>query len=76
MSMVQMNGYYFIATESGGIDEILSTNLLSDHLSFRHYDTTHGLGSDVVQSMASMGHQILAVSSSRLMLLNPDRRMP
>lgn len=71
MSMVQMNGYYFIATESGGIDEILSTNLLSDHLSFRHYDTTHGLGSDVVQSMASMGHQILAVSSSRLMLLNP-----
>ena len=71
MSMVKLDGHYFIATESGGIDEILSINLLSDHLSFRHYDTTNGLGSDVILSMATMGHQILAVSSSRLMLLAP-----
>ena len=71
MSMVRLDGHYFIATESGGIDEILSTDLLNSHLAFRHFNTTCGLGSDAIQALAVMGRQILAVSGSRLMLLNP-----
>lgn len=71
MSIAKLNGHYFVATESGGIDEITSNNLLCSHLSFRHYNTENGLGSDVVLSMTPWRQELLAVSSCRLMLLNP-----
>ncbi|MBQ8464221.1 MAG: helix-turn-helix domain-containing protein [Prevotella sp.] len=36
-------GHLFVATETGGICEIMSDNLLADTLSFRHYNLQNGL---------------------------------
>lgn len=71
MCVLHFRGHYYVATESGGVNEILSDNLLSSHLSFRHFDGRHGLTSDVIQSMAPWGNSILLVSNSQLMTLNP-----
>lgn len=37
----------FVVTQSGGINEIVSSNLMDDRLDFRHYDISAGLPSDL-----------------------------
>lgn len=71
MSMLNFSGHCFIATESGGIDELLNGSLLSDSLEFRHFTTRNGLASDVVLSLSRFGHNILAVSNNKIIILNP-----
>lgn len=71
MSVLRFGGRYFVATESGGVNEILSPNLMTRHLEFRHYDKKSGLNSDVIMSMVPFGRNILLVSSNQLMLLDP-----
>lgn len=66
---------YFVSTESGGINEITSKNILSSELSFKHYDSQNGLGSDIILSMspfvgADKVNYILAVSDCSFILLN------
>lgn len=65
------NGHIWIATESGGIDELSSKNLLEPQLTFRHFDTTNGLPGDVALAMADFGGRILITSSNQFMLLDP-----
>lgn len=62
----------FVSTESGGISEILSSDLTAPQLEFRNYNRQNGLNSDVVLSLAEIGGQVFAVSSNQLLTLSPD----
>ena len=64
-------GKVFVATESGGVNQILNSNLLDDQLQFRHFDESHGLPSDVAISLVSYGDAIWVVSSHSLIRLDP-----
>lgn len=62
----------FVCTESGGVNQILSDNLLAPQLEFRHFNTSTGLPSDVALSAVSYHNQLLVVSNNQLILLDPD----
>ena len=67
-------GRLFVSTESGGINQIMSTDLLTDTLSFRHFDDIfHAQGNDVVQSLTLMKeHRLLAVGSHLVTLIDSN----
>jgi hypothetical protein len=71
MSIIDYDGRLYIATESGGVNELLSHNLLSSHLLFKHYDKTSGLSSDIVLAMSRVRDKLLLVSTTQLMTLDP-----
>jgi AraC-like DNA-binding protein/ligand-binding sensor domain-containing protein len=63
-------GRLFISTESGGINQIMSQNLLADTLSFRHFnDSFHAQGSDIVQSLTLLPDNGLIAVGSHLVTL-------
>ena len=65
-------GRIFVATETGGIDEIASVDLLSDSLTFKYYDMESGrLPTDMTISMTVMptGH-LLVTSTTKLIKLD------
>lgn len=62
----------FVCTESGGVNQILSKDLLQDQLEFKHFDTTTGLPSDITLSAIEEGDHLLIVSSNQLITLRPD----
>lgn len=62
----------YICTESGGVNQILSDNLLADELEFRHFNTSTGFPSDVALSAVPNGDNILVVSNNQLIILMPD----
>lgn len=63
----------FIATESGGVDEIVSADLLSAKLTFRHYNMRNALTSDVVFSITPLDNRLLLTGGDRLMVFDPDK---
>lgn len=65
------DGRIWIATESGGIDELDSPDMLAPQLSFRHFDTSNGLPNDVALAMADFNGRILVTSSNQFFILNP-----
>ncbi len=65
-------GRIFIATESGGVNMIISESLLSDSLAFRHYNMQNGLPSDITLSVVSFGGKMLIVGNSMIAELSPD----
>ncbi len=67
----QPDGHIWIATESGGVDELDSPDMLAPQLSFRHFDTSNGLPSDVALAMADFNGRILITSSNQFFILNP-----
>ncbi len=65
-------GRIFIGTETGGINEVKSTDLLADTLSFKYYDMASGLlPSDMTIGMTvtPTGH-LLVTSNTKLIKLN------
>ena len=63
-------GHLFVSTESGGINQITSPNLLADTLSFRHFtDSFHAQGSDIVQSLSLLPDNGLMAVGSHLVTL-------
>ena len=62
----------FIATETGGICELLSTDLTADTLHFRSYDMASGLlPTDMTLGMTLMpGNHLLVVSNTKLISLD------
>ena len=65
-------GRIFVGTETGGINEIVSTDLTSDTLSFKHYDMDSNLlPTDMTISMTVMpnGH-LFVVSNTKLIMLD------
>lgn len=65
-------GRIFVSTESGGVNRILSDDLLADSLSFAHYNTGTGLPTDVALSLTEHEDRLWIVSSNRIVVLNPD----
>lgn len=63
---------FFISTESGGVNEILSSNILADRLEFRHYNKSNGLNSDIALSLTWHEGQVIVVSSNQLLTLQSD----
>lgn len=65
-------GHLFVGTESGGINQIMSSDLLNDTLNFRHVnDTFHAQGNDIVQSLTLMENNVLmAVGSHQVTLID------
>lgn len=59
------DGRIFVSTESGGINEITSADLLADQLCFRHFDSSTGFPSD-------MGGRLVEYNGS-LWVTAPDR---
>ncbi len=61
----------FISTESGGVSEILSSDIDASQLDFHNYNMRNGLNSDVVIAMNRLDDDnILLVGSNQLMTLN------
>ena len=54
----------FVGTQGGGVNEILSRNLMADQLDFRHYNVANGLSTDLPRTMF--------VSSGSLWVVDKD----
>lgn len=63
----------FACTESGGVNQIVSDNLLDEDLEFRHFDISTGLSSDITLSAVESGDKLLIVCNNQLILLDPDK---
>lgn len=65
-------GHLFVSTESGGVNQIMSENLLADTLVFRHFnELLHTQGNDIVQSQSFLkDHRLMAVGSHLVTLID------
>ncbi len=73
MSLFQSaRGTIYVATESGGINRILGTNLLADQLEFEHLDIQNGFPSDVVLSVFEYRNAIWAVCNNMVVKITAD----
>lgn len=64
----------YVASFTGGIHKIISTDLLSDRIQFKNYDKSHGLASDLVLSMIEDTQgQLWIVSEIALSKFNPTK---
>lgn len=73
MDIVQMpSGNIFVSTETDGICEVTSRNLLADTLSFKRYNTDSNLlPTDMITAMAlGRGERLLVVGDRQLVNLN------
>lgn len=72
MDVLEMpGGRFFVSTESGGVNEILTRDLSAPRLEFRHYHQRNGLNSDVALSLSQLdAHHLMIVSSNQLMTLD------
>lgn len=65
----------FICTESGGLNQIVSNDLLADQLDFKHYNTSTGFPSDVALSAIENNDYLLVVSNDQLIKFYPDQNV-
>lgn len=66
------NHRLFICTESGGVNQILSEDILDEKLEFRHFDTSTGMPSDVALSAYVEGNSLYIVSNNQIICLTTD----
>ena len=68
----------FVGTQGGGVNEIMTKDLMADHLDFRHYDVTTGLPSDMPRTMFSdrQGGVWIIFENVVVKLTNDDREHP
>ena len=62
----------YICTESGGLNQIITENLLADQLEFRHFNLATGFPSDIILSAVPYGKDLLVVSNNQIVRLKPD----
>ena len=69
-------GRYYVSTESGGVNLIESSDLLTDELIFRHFnDSLHMQYSENVQSMTPLADGgLMAIGSHQLTLIDDKQR--
>jgi len=65
-------GRLFVSTESGGINQIMSTDLMADTLCFRHFNKIlHTQGNDIVQSLVILNDKrLMAIGSHQVTLID------
>lgn len=62
----------FVCTESGGVNQIVTDNLLADKLDFKHYCQHTGFPTDIAQSVVESDGSLWVVGRNMLVELNPD----
>ena len=62
----------YICTESGGLNQIITENLLANQLEFRHFNLATGFPSDIILSAVPYGKDLLVVSNNQIVRLKPD----
>lgn len=74
MNMISTReGKIFIATSGGGTDLIISQQLLSSNIHFKHYTATSGISSDLDMSLVEDKSGLLwIISEASLSCLNPN----
>ncbi len=65
------HGNFFFSTENGGINQLVSENLLADTLTFKHFDTSNGLPSDVTLRMVENEGSLWVVCANQICVINP-----
>lgn len=64
----------YVLTFTGGVNKVLSSNLLTDSIRFRAYTTRNGLASDLVNSMIEDAeHQLWVVSENSLSMFDRNK---
>ena len=66
------SGHIYICTESGGVNQIVSDDLLGDELEFRHFDTSTGMPSDVALSAFEENSCLYVISNNQIVCLTPE----
>lgn len=65
----------YVLTFTGGVNQIISKNLLTDKIEFKTYTTKNGLSSDLVLSMIEDSHKNLWIISENLLtIFNPQQK--
>ena len=64
----------FVCTESGGVNQIESEDLLNDQLAFKHFGISDGFPSDVALSAFAADDYMMIVSNNQLIQLYPDKQ--
>lgn len=62
----------YVCTESGGVNQIISENLLDSQLNFRHFNLSTNFPSDVALSAIPFGNELIVVSNNQIICLRPD----
>jgi len=62
----------YVCTESGGVNEITSDNLLADDLQFQNYSTDNGFPTDIVLSGFEYNNNLWFVSDNVIVKFNPS----
>ena len=70
--MEDTKGRIFVCTESGGINQIITDDLLSEQLDFKQFNTLTGLPSDITKTVVEDNGTLIIVSNNKLIKLNPD----
>ena len=74
MDIVQdKQGSLFVSTESGGVCEITSKNLIADTLSFRRLPIKGGWPTDVALSLTDAGQNMLICSNSMVIVYDKQK---
>ncbi len=76
-SIVRTRGHeVYVATYGGGVNKVLSANLLSSNIEFANYNTDNGLPSDAVHALVEDGEgQLWVVSDGAFCRLNKRMRV-
>lgn len=62
----------WVSTESGGVNEIQTADLMADRLDFRHHDVASGLNSDIALALTENRGELWIVGSNQLMTWHPE----
>jgi len=62
----------FVCTESGGINQILSNDVMNDSINCRHFNVFNGFPTDVALSITENNGNFLVVSNEKLIIFKPD----
>jgi len=60
----------YVSTESGGVCCLTSASAGEKELSFRHFDTAHGMGTDVALALFDRKQQVTVVGNNQIMTLD------
>ena len=67
------NGHLYISTESGGVLQVMTTDLTADTLSFSRCSMRGGWPTDVALSLTAYGERMLIMSNGLLTVYDPQR---
>ncbi len=74
-AMEDSKGRLFVCTESGGLNQLMSKNLLGEHLDFKHFNMLTGLPSDITMSVIEDKKSLVVVSNNMLIRFDPDNNI-